>query len=166
MRKILSFLLLVCMIFTLSIALVACGGSDGPDTTVTAEEWAAAFSDDSVKKDGELNVTVTLETSWDGTVVCKFADGKMKRGDEVVDGWDFERFRKSDYSVLDFATAYSYFTYDEEKGVYVFVEDPDESYEISFLDNKLASCKIFLGTGADAEIWTTSYSDVGETVIE
>ena len=67
--------------------------------------------------------------------------------------------------MLDFATAYSYFTYDEEKGVYVFVEDPDESYEISFLDNKLVFCKIFLGTGADVEIWTTSYSDVGETLI-
>ena len=166
-KKIISILLMVCTLLGLMAALASCGGSDdGPDTTVTAEEWAAAFSQETVMKDGALNVTVTMDTSWEGKEICLFADGKKKCGENVEDGWDIERFLSSDYSILDFADAYEIFTYDEEHGVYVATDGSDEKFEISFLDNKLVSLTVALGSGEDAEVWTTSYSNGGTTVIE
>ncbi len=167
MKKIISIMLSLCILGGLAVMLCSCSGSDdGPDTTVTAEEWAVALSKESVMQDGVLNVTVTMDTSWDGKEICLFADGKKKIGANVEEGWDIDRFLSSDYSVLEFADAYEVFTYDEARGVYVANDGSDECFEIVFLDNKLVSCTISLGSGADAEVWTTSYSDVGKTVIE
>lgn len=167
MKKIISIILSVCMLFGLGMTLISCGGSDGtPVTTVTADEWAAAFAKENFMKDGVLNVTVTMDTSWDGKKIHLFADGKKKCGDSVEEGWDIERFIRSDYSVLDFADAYEIFSYDEARSVYVANAGSDESFAISFLDKKLVSCTISLGSGADAEVWTTSYSDIGETAID
>ena len=54
--------------------------SYAPDTTVTEAEWLAAFSRENFMKDGILNLTVIMDTSWDGETTALFADGKKKEG--------------------------------------------------------------------------------------